>query len=174
MSIRDELRVRPLRRQDLDAFDALHDDEDVWRALGWAGPRNRGQNGELLASLIRGESAQAGAYRLAFAIEDRSGDIPKMVGLVVFVVADGLADLTVAIAPSTRGRGTAPSVLPTIFEWCRADAGIKTIVGVAKPENAGSIRMMEKAGMADQGEEQAGSPHGGESVRVRQFEWPPP
>jgi RimJ/RimL family protein N-acetyltransferase len=174
ISIGNELRVRPIRRQDLDAFHALHNDEDVWRAFGWEGPRNRGQNGELLGSLIRGESSQEGAYRLAFAIEDRSGAVPQMVGIVVFVVGYRIADLTVAVGPSTRGRGIAPAVLPAIFEWCRAAAGIDTIVGVAKLQNTGSIRMMEKAGMADQGEQEAVSPGGGEPVRVRQFEWPAP
>lgn len=168
------LRIRPLRRQDLDAFDSLHDDAQVWSAFGWKGPHNRGQNGQLLRALIKGESSYARAYKLAFGVEDRTGAVSLLVGIVVLVVSQEVADVTVAIAPAARGRGIAPLVLPEIFDWCRANAGVKLVVGVAKPENVASIRMMEKAGMTDQGEQEAKNPATRETYTVREFHWPAP
>ncbi|MBN1586750.1 MAG: GNAT family N-acetyltransferase [Candidatus Omnitrophica bacterium] len=82
------------------------------------------------------------------------------VGLVRFVrSAPEHAEVGIVLDPAFRGKGLGGPLLQGGIERMRADWGPLEILADIKPENAGSLRLFEKAGFVRVGEsEYAGQP----------------
>ena len=88
--------------------------------------------------------------RLGYAqwrVSERAGD--RLVGIAGLQPLDGGPDveLTYALEPSSWGAGYATEAGAAALAYAFADAGLERVVGIAKPENAASVRVLEKLGM---------------------------
>lgn len=71
------------------------------------------------------------------------------IGICGLIKRDNLenVDLGFAFLPAYRGKGYASESGSAVLEFGRSKFGLKKIVGVTIPENAGSIAVLEKLGM---------------------------
>ena len=88
--------------------------------------------------------------RLGYAqwrVSERAGD--RLVGIAGLQPLDGGPDveLTYALEPSSWGAGYATEAGAAALEYAFAEAGLDRVVGIAKPENTASVRVLEKLGM---------------------------
>ena len=67
--------------------------------------------------------------------------------------ADGVVELGYSTAGPYRGRGFAFEAAQALVEWAFSQPGIKRVVAETEPDNAHSIRVLEKLGMRRLGEE---------------------
>lgn len=84
-----------------------------------------------------------GMYR----VEEREGGIP--VGMCGLIKRETLpdADVGYAFLPEFRGKGYAFEAAAAVLAHGNRDFGLQRILAIVSPDNAGSIRVLEKAGM---------------------------
>jgi ribosomal-protein-alanine N-acetyltransferase len=84
-------------------------------------------------------------------VERAGGRVVGEAGLQV--LEDGPdVELTYTFARADWGRGYATEAARAVLRWAFAVLRLPRIVAVARPQNAASLRVMEKAGMLRQGE----------------------
>jgi RimJ/RimL family protein N-acetyltransferase len=88
--------------------------------------------------------------RLGFGIylvQRREDGIP--VGICGLVKRDGLddVDLGYAFLPQYGSQGYASESARAVLKYAKETLGLKRILGITRPDNAGSIRVLEKAGL---------------------------
>lgn len=81
-------------------------------------------------------------------IAERAG---TAIGQVRVDVADGIGTVSVAVAPSQRGRGFGSAVLRAMVVEMEPEAGVRRLRALAHAENTASIRAFERAGFHRQG-----------------------
>jgi len=71
------------------------------------------------------------------------------IGICGLVKRDSLKDVDIGFAflPQYWRQGYAFESASAVLEYARNDLGIKRILGIATPDNAGSIRVLEKIGL---------------------------
>jgi RimJ/RimL family protein N-acetyltransferase len=84
-----------------------------------------------------------------FVIADAADDRP--LGLLNLQLAE-VATLAVSVFPAARGRGIAPRALRLGAKWGLRELGLERVVAEADPDNAASIRAIEKAGFRREGD----------------------
>jgi RimJ/RimL family protein N-acetyltransferase len=106
-----------------------------------------------------------GLYR----VEERNTGVP--VGMCGLIKRDTLpdADVGYAFLPEARGKGYAFEAASAVLDHGRRVFGLKRILAIVSPDNAGSIRVLEKAGMKYEREMEV---RPGDSVKV--FAWTVP
>lgn len=62
-----------------------------------------------------------------------------------------VAEISVALAGSVRGRGLAPDVLRLACDWLFSETPVTQVVALIRPENAASIRAFSRAGFVGAG-----------------------
>lgn len=84
-----------------------------------------------------------GMYR----VEEREGGTP--VGMCGLIKRETLpdADVGYAFLPEFRGKGYAFEAAAAVLAHGNRDFGLQRILAIVSPDNAGSIRVLEKAGM---------------------------
>ena len=93
--------------------------------------------------------------RLGYAqwhVSERAGD--RLVGIAGLQPLDGgpEVEITYALEPSAWGAGYATEAGAAALEYAFAEADLARVVGIAKPQNATSVRVLEKLGMRSLGE----------------------
>ncbi len=85
-------------------------------------------------------------------VSERAGD--RLVGIAGLQPLDGGPDveLTYALAPSAWGAGSATEAGAAALEYAFTEAALEQVVGIVKPENTASVRVLEKLGMRAAGE----------------------
>lgn len=93
-----------------------------------------------------------------YLVELRDGRVPA--GMCGLLKRDWLEDVDVGFAflPRFRGMGLAHEAARATLEYGRSALGLPRIAAIVSPENAGSIRLLEKLGM---GFERMALPPGG-------------
>jgi ribosomal-protein-alanine N-acetyltransferase len=92
--------------------------------------------------------------RLGYAqwrVSERAGD--RLVGIAGLQPLDGGPDvgLTYALEPHSWGAGYATEAGAAALAYAFTDAGLERVVAIARPENAASVRVLEKLGMRTAG-----------------------
>jgi RimJ/RimL family protein N-acetyltransferase len=89
-----------------------------------------------------------------YAVELREGGGP--IGMCGLIKRDTLpdADIGYAFLPEHFGKGYAVEAGTATVEHARRDFGMKRLLGLVSPDNAGSIRVLEKLGLAFERAEQ--------------------
>jgi RimJ/RimL family protein N-acetyltransferase len=84
-----------------------------------------------------------GMYR----VEERASGLPT--GMCGLIKRDTLPDVDVGYAflPEFRGKGYAYEAASAVLDHGRRVFGLQRILAIVSPDNAGSIRVLEKAGM---------------------------
>ena len=105
-----------------------------------------------------------GMYR----VEER--DSGKPTGMCGLIKRDTLPDVDVGYAflPEFRGKGYAYEAAAAVLDHGHRVFGLRRILAIVSPDNAGSIRVLEKAGMTFQREMEV---RPGDPVKVFAREW---
>jgi len=100
------------------------------------------------SSLARTEEQWRTGTAAPFVIADAGDDRP--LGLVNLQFAED-ATLAVSVFPEERGRGVASRALRLAATWGLRELGLREVVAEVAPDNAASIRAIEKAGFRREG-----------------------
>lgn len=136
-----------------DVFEAYAHDPEVTRLLLWT--PHAGVE-ETRAFLEEKEEEWERGEGFAWAIRERRGgrgdaDAGPAVGLIGLHPDGGLDQLGFVLARDRWGRGYVTEALRTVLEEAIGGLGLPEVRATVHPENRGSMRVMEKAGMRRSG-----------------------
>lgn len=77
------------------------------------------------------------------------------VGQVRIDVADGIGTVSLAVAPSYRGRGLAPALLMALIDEVATEVQVTGLRAIVHPDNVRSVRAFTTAGFTEAGTEDA-------------------
>lgn len=140
----ERLRLRPIVRDDLDALATLYADPEAMRfSLGLL---DREQTREKLDRIL--ESMATRGWD-SFVVELLDGDqFVGICGLAPQTVDDvDEIELGYRLIPEFWGRGIATEAACACRDYAFKTLGIPRIIAIIEPENVGSIRVSEKAGL---------------------------
>ena len=136
------LRLRMFRPGDLDDLAAMFSDPDVMKYVEDGKPANREQAHKALDSIIQ-HWRRHGFGR--WAVEDKA--TREFVGFGGLRSLFGMPEVVYHFATAHWGKGLATELGRASLRYGFETHSFARIVAIAKPENAASIRVMEKLGM---------------------------
>lgn len=143
----ERLRLRPLRREDLDRIYEIYTDP---RAIHWVGSHSRDEVAGELDFYAHHEARHGWAPQ---AVEVRaSGELIGDCGLVPLELRGPEVELMYDLHPDCWGRGLASEAVTAVMEDAFELTGEAAIIAVVRSDNARSIRVLEKAGFSPDGE----------------------
>jgi [ribosomal protein S5]-alanine N-acetyltransferase len=146
----ERLRIRELRESDVDGAHRVYGDPEVMRYVGSDGkPRTREESAAGVARMMEGQ--RRNGFSL-WAVELR--ETGEMIGVCGVVHVDGTGpdvELVYEFQRSAWGQGYATEAARACLDTALGPLGIERVVALAYPENAQSIRIMQKLGMRDTG-----------------------
>jgi len=143
------LTIRPLTAADGADVYAVFAAPAVMRHWNSAPPRDLARAGEWAAYL---EDMQRRLGYAQWRVGERAGD--RLVGIAGLQPLDGgpEVEISYALEPSGWGAGYATEAGAAALEFAFTGAGLERVVGIAKPENVASVRVLEKLGLRSLGE----------------------
>ena len=142
------LRLRQFTTADLAGLARIVADPDVMRYLGRVpGPLTTGEAGAFLDSVIA-HWARHGIGR--WAVVERAGG--RLIGCAGFRSHEGAAELNYLLDKPFWGAGLATEIARACLGHGFGAHGFDLIVAFARPANAASRRVLEKAGLRREGE----------------------
>ena len=124
---------------------ALLNDPDFLRNIGDRGARTLD---DTRTYIVNGPMAMYDMYGhgLYLVVERSSGE---PVGICGLLKRDSLEDVDVGFAflPGFRGKGYATESAAAVKDYARDVLGLSRVVAIARPDNAASVRVLEKIGM---------------------------
>jgi len=146
----ERLLVRELRESDVDGAHRVYGDAEVMRYVGADGkPRTRDESAAGVARMMDGQ--RRNGFSL-WAVELR--ETGEMIGVCGVVHVDGTGpdvELVYEFQRSAWGQGYATEAARACLAAALGPLGLKRVVALAYPENAQSVRVMQKAGMKSAG-----------------------
>ena len=137
------LILRMFRPEDLDEFAALVADADVMRYVSHGAPVSREEADTALQSIIlHWDNHGFGRW----AVFDK--ETSKFAGYGGLRSLMGTPEVVYHFARAYWGRGLATELARASLRFGFEEHNFDSIVAIAKPENAASIRVMEKAGLS--------------------------
>jgi ribosomal-protein-alanine N-acetyltransferase len=140
------LRIRPVEESDVDGAHRVYGDPEAMRYVGADGaPRTREQTAAGVTRMIEGQ--ERNGFSL-WAVELR--ETGEMIGICGVVHVDGTGpdvELVYEFQRSAWGTGYATEAARACLAAALGPLGLKRVVALAYPENAQSIRIMQKLGM---------------------------
>ncbi len=143
------LTIRPLTAADGADVYAVFAAPAVMRYWNSEPPADLAEAGDWAAYL---EDMQRRFGFAQWRVSERAGD--RLVGIAGLQPLDGGPDveITYALEPSGWGAGYATEAGAASLEFAFTEAGLESVVSIAKPENAASLRVLEKLGLRPLGE----------------------
>ena len=138
----DRLRLRLFRPEDLDPLASMFSDPEVMRYVADGKPAGRDVAEKALTSVID-HWRRLGFGR--WAAEDK--ETRQFVGFGGLRSLFGMPEVVYHFAPTHWGKGLATELAQASLRYGFEEHRFESIVAIAKPENAASIRVMEKVGM---------------------------
>lgn len=139
------LSLHPWRRDDLDTVLDLHQSADVNRYLASAGrPWTREEADRALESWMD-QHRRLGVGKLKL-VDTKTGDVVGRAGFSPFG-DDGTFELGFTLAPRCWGRGYATEIGSALANWFFDTGKADRFIAFAHPQNAASLRVLEKLGM---------------------------
>jgi RimJ/RimL family protein N-acetyltransferase len=141
------LRLRRSRPEDADAISAYRSDPEVGRYQGWERTDVEGIRADIEQMEGRSPGEVGGWVQLT--VEER--DTGRLVGDVGLSPADGEAGVIkvgYTMSPENQGRGYATEAVGALIDYAFDTLAADVVRAYASAENAPSIRVAEKAGMA--------------------------
>ena len=141
--------LRPLRQTDLRALHALYADPDLMRYVTGR-PRTPWESRARLRKDLRHHREHG--FGLCLGLERDSGEVVGRFGIEPRVTARGLeGELAWMVASPHQGRGLATEAARALIEYARRELPLVRLWASCDPDNAPSIRIMEKAGLVPTG-----------------------
>ena len=138
----DRLRLRLFQPQDLDELASMFSNPEVMRYVADGKPAGRDVAEKALTSVID-HWRRHGFGR--WAAEDK--ETRQFVGFGGLRSLFGMPEVVYHFAPAHWGKGLATELARASLRYGFEEHRFEKIVAIAKPENAASIRVMEKVGM---------------------------
>lgn len=140
----DRLLLRGLRQDDLPLYHGVFNDPEVIRYLPIQPP---GLSMEQVSAGYRrtGEHWERHGYGVWAVCDPEVGDLIGQCGLRYLDEIEE-TELLYAIAPAYWNRGLTTEAARATLEFGFQQAGLDRIIALAVPENAPSVRIMEKSG----------------------------
>ena len=138
----DRLRLRLFQPQDLEELASMFSDPEVMRYVADGKPAGRDVAEKALTSVID-HWRRLGFGR--WAAEDK--ETRQFVGFGGLRSLFGMPEVVYHFAPAHWGKGLATELARASLRYGFEEHRFEKIVAIAKPENAASIRVMEKVGM---------------------------
>jgi [ribosomal protein S5]-alanine N-acetyltransferase len=146
----ERLLIRELEESDADGAHRVYGDPEAMRYVGADGaPRTREQSAAGVARMMDGQE-QNGFSLWAVELQETG----EMIGVCGVVHVDGTGpdvELVYEFQRSAWGQGYATEAARACLAAALGPLGLKRVVALAYPENAQSIRIMQKLGMRDAG-----------------------
>lgn len=140
------LELRPFELEDAAAYWPLVSDPDVLRYTGESPLKSMVEVRDLLAARPLRDYATYGYGRLA-CVEKASGDLVGFCGLK-YLEDLGETDIGYRFLPRCWGMGYATESATAVMGHGVELLDLKRVIGLVEPRNAGSIRVLEKLGLA--------------------------
>jgi len=149
----DDVRLRPLRRRDADAWMALRA-----RNLGWLEPWDatspepvRGPR-PTFGQFVRALAAQArDGSALPFAVEHAGELVGQLTVSSIQYGSLRSAAIGYWVSQHVAGQGITPTAVALATDHCFGVLGLHRVEVNIRPENAPSLRVVEKLGFRDEG-----------------------
>lgn len=139
------LILRQLTAEDAAFIFELVNDPDWLRYIGDRGVRTLD---DARAYILRGPVASYERFGFGLYAVERK-EAPGPIGLCGLMQRDVLDDVDIGVAflPAYRALGYAHEAAAATLEYGRSALGLSRIVAIVSPENAASIRLLEKLGL---------------------------
>ncbi len=143
------LRLRRVRDDDLDALYDIDRRPEVMRYVGPGKARTREQ---VAASIARVKALyeDAPGYGVWPGVEKAGGALVGMFLLLPYPET-GEVEVGYRLHPDHWGKGYATEGARALIDYAFKRLGLARVIAIAYPQNAVSIRVMQKAGMRDEG-----------------------
>ena len=141
----ERLELRPFTLDDAPAYWPLVSHPDVLRYTGESALQSLAEVRELLAARPLRDYVTHGYGRLA-CIEKATGELVGFCGLK-YLEDLGETDIGYRFLPRCWGLGYATESARVAMRHGAEILGLKRIIGLVEPENAGSVRVLEKVGL---------------------------
>lgn len=142
----ERLELRPHTADDLDDLLLFHSDPEVVRWTPWP-VRNRDATREALARKLAQDRLTEEGQWLVLAVADPADDTVVGEGLLKWESAEHRqGEIGFALRRDRWGRGLATEVTRELLRLGFDELGLHRIVGVCAEQNAGSARVLERAG----------------------------
>lgn len=145
----ERLVLRPFAEDDVEPFAAINADPEVMRYIGDGAPRTPEQTRSAVAKTMR-HWEEHGWGPLAVTVASTG----EFIGFVVLAVPKFLPEILPAVEVGWRigrphwGRGYAPEAAREAIRFAFEDRGMDRLVSCVHHDNAASVRVAEKLGMA--------------------------
>jgi [ribosomal protein S5]-alanine N-acetyltransferase len=151
----DRLRIRAWADRDAEPLHAIYGDAETMRYIGSSGRAtpDLAATRRIMDALRRHEELHG--FTL-WPVDEQDGD--RLVGIAGLSWVEGHGPDVEAAYLFRRdrwGRGYATEALHAVLRMAHDELGLDSIIALAYPENAASLRVMEKAGMRPDGEQEA-------------------
>jgi RimJ/RimL family protein N-acetyltransferase len=162
------LQLRPFESRDLDALAAIYGDPEVMAYVGDGTVRDRERVGLGLEKMIAMQEERD--YAPWAVCEWPGGALVGECGLYPLEGVGPEVELTYTFARRAWGKGYATEAGRVALDYAFTATGLERVIAVANPENAASIRVLEKLGMRADG---VGHYYGAELARytIDAAEW---
>jgi RimJ/RimL family protein N-acetyltransferase len=150
----ERFRLQLLRPQDAEPLQRLYGDPEAMRYVGADGSvRTPEQTAAGVGRLI--DHQQANGFSLWGVADRESGEVIGVAGLVLVELIGPDVEVVYELVPDAWGRGIATEVGRASLDVAFGPLGLERVVALSYPENAPSVRVMQKIGMRDDGEFEA-------------------
>ncbi len=146
------MTLRRLRLDDLEAFQAYRADPEVGRYQGWE-PATAAEAAAFIAEMAAAPCPTLGDW-VQIAIADAQTD--ALIGDIGLHVSESgeEAELGITLARAAQGRGLAVDASRALIAGLQQDTAVRRLVGITDVRNTPSARLLERLGMALEGEQE--------------------
>lgn len=144
------LVFRPFTLADFELLAGLHRDPEVGRYMGgvWTDAR-------IAEALDRFVAEQAARGHSKWAAFTRDGAFVGRAGVSLWP-ATGELELGYSLAPEVWGQGLATEAARAVADWAFANTDVGHLIAFTDLQNHGSLRVLERIGMARQADQDMG------------------
>jgi ribosomal-protein-alanine N-acetyltransferase len=148
-----ELRVRPISQRDRDAWRRVRHANAGWLGRWDATAPSRSQaQPRSFTSMVRHMRSEARAGRqLPFVVEHSGRFVGQVTVSNIVRGSAQFASIGYWIDEAYAGRGITPRVVALVIDHCFGPVGLHRIEVAIRPENASSLRVVEKLGINEIG-----------------------
>jgi RimJ/RimL family protein N-acetyltransferase len=144
------LLLRPFESRDIQAFSDYRSDPEVARYQGWTAPYSRAQAALFVAEMMSAVPGQP-EHWYQLAVERKAAE--GLIGDIAFrLSADARqSEVGFTLARAHQGQGYAAEAVGRLVDYLFADLNLHRVFANCDPQNAASIRLLERLGFRREG-----------------------